>query len=214
MRAIQTFRQWLVPKGLFHWVNSVCVLLLAFLGLIMTFRTELGLGGEEVKVAFKYIHSYVGFIFLINLLVRAFRRWRFGPANSISVSGPKLKPYFGGGFRAGKASVIEVRSASKLVILAIFALLTLSSITGVIRAGTDIYLPPLGPLVANWIAEDNAMEISPLSKKNINQQKHGKLNRIKVPVGLIHRWSAYLLGVLVVLHIFISSDLSIRRENK
>lgn len=211
-RSNARYATWLVPSGVFHWINAIGVLLLIFLSFIMMFRTELGFSGLEAKNALKFIHSLVGFLVLANLLVRGYRRLRYGKQNAVVVTRSEIMSYTSEKLRRPMQPANGARSSSRLVVLLMFALLTVSTSSGIIRAGTDLYLPPVGYIVKFWIADDSSAPVSPASMDNIDKRNHHLLNQIKIPFGLIHRWSAYFLMALIVLHVIISSDLGIRRN--
>ena len=215
MASFRQQRIWMAPRGVFHWLNAVCILCLLQLGFIMMFREELGFSSIESKIALKYVHTYIGFVFLANLLSRA----ALGVANRPRVhrqgSPSNLITYLRSFFKYERPPIISVRSSSRLLTLMMFALLTVSATTGLFRASTDLYLPPAGPLVARWLATSPEVieKLDPHSQEFIDPGRLGKLNRVKVPLGLIHKWSAWALVLLIVLHIRMASDLSTKSRN-
>ena len=215
MASFRQKRIWLAPRGLFHWLNAVCILCLLQLGFIMMFREELGFSSIESKIALKYVHTYIGFVFVANLLFRAVLGITNKPRAQRQGSPLNLVTYLRSFFNHKRPSIISVRSSSRLLTLMLFALLTVSSTTGLLRASTDLYLPPAGPLITHWLATSPEVieKLDPHSKQFIDPQRLGRLNRVKVPLGLIHKWSAWALLLLIVVHIRMASDLSTRSRN-
>ncbi len=212
------FRQltaWTVPGGLFHWINAVCILLLMQLGFILMFREDLGLVSVESKVALKYIHSTIGFVFLANLLIRAVVGVINKPRSVRQSSLRHTRRYSMTMFSSKRPSITEVRPASRWVTLAMFAMLTVSASTGLVRAGTDLFLPPIGPLVTNWVAEspESAGKLDPLSKEHFNRKRLNQLNQIKIPFGRLHQLSAWALLILIVIHVRMAADFSSAQRN-
>ena len=66
---------------IFHWINFITVFLLILIGLIMMNKGALGIEGVDAKVGLKTLHVVVGYVFVINLLVRFI--WAFiGSSNA------------------------------------------------------------------------------------------------------------------------------------
>ena len=85
-------------------------------------------------------------------------------------------------------------------------------ITGLIRAGTDIYFPPFGSIAASHVAAAGIppSQIKPYDKTGTNADRMAELQAFKKPVGLIHIYGAYTLWILIFLHIIAV----IRRETR
>ena len=156
----------------------------------MMFREELGFSSIESKIALKYVHTYIGFVFVANLLTRAV----LGIANRSKThrqgSPINLATYLRSFFKQQRPSIISVRSSSRLLTLMLFALLTVSATTGLLRTSTDLYLPPAGPLIARWLATSPEVveKLDPHTKEFIDPRRLAMLNGVKIPLGLIHKW--------------------------
>jgi len=136
LNNFRKFRPWLVPGGLFHWINGVCIICLILLGGIMMYQKEIGFTGIEAKIALKIIHSFVGYIFVTNLIIRAIAGLFVKPTSNIKPSPKYLRNYISTLFSANRPGPQSVRTSSKLLVYALFALLTVSAITGLARTGT------------------------------------------------------------------------------
>jgi len=74
-------------------------------------------------------------------------------------------------------------------------LLVILMCTGLIPAGTDIYYPPIGVFIAEYVVDENTdpETLIPYNLKGINEEKVAEIKRFKKPVGQIHLYSAYTL---------------------
>ncbi len=77
-------------------------------------------------------------------------------------------------------------------------------VTGLLRAGTDIYYPPFGSYVASQVAAEGVDPASliPYDKTGVDEAAYKALGEFKGPFGLAHLYSAYTLVALILLHIF------------
>ena len=84
-----------------------------------------------------------------------------------------------------------------------FLLLTLMTVTGLIRAGTDIYFPPFGGIAFNPVAAEGVplSQIKPYDKTGTDPEKLAELQAFKKPIGTIHVYTAYVLWFLILVHL-------------
>ena len=84
-----------------------------------------------------------------------------------------------------------------------FLLLLLLAVSGLIRAGTDLYYPPLGGTVASYVAKPgiDPAEITPLDMSLIDQDRLAIVDRLKIPVGQVHIYASWALLAMIILHI-------------
>ncbi len=207
--AHKSYNAWSPVVRWFHWINVLSIISLIFVGLMMLFKKELGISSTEAKIALKTLHVIIGYIFTANLLVRLVFGF-VGPASArFSVFIPQkgfvtqLKSYLASR-KAGKTQqFVGHNPLGKLAVSTLFLLMIILAISGLIRAGTDIYYPPFGSLVSNYVAEEGTdpSALIPYSKENINKEKMDSLKTFKSPFGKIHLYSAYLFMALIVLHI-------------
>ncbi|MDX2504090.1 MAG: cytochrome b/b6 domain-containing protein [Gammaproteobacteria bacterium] len=193
----------------FHWINFLCVISLIFVGLIMLYKKELGISGIEAKVALKTLHVLIGYVFATNLLVRLLFAFT-GPASA------RFKAFIPGkGFmqslqsyrtslKSGKPQqFIGHNPLGKLAVSSLFLLLLILTVSGLFRAGTDIYYPPFGSMVSSYIAEQGTdpSTLIPYNDQGVNKEKKASLKVFKSPIGKIHLYTAYLLMILIIVHI-------------
>ena len=206
---MQRVRVWDVPTRIFHWVNFLAVMILMFVGLVMLFKSELGISSVEAKIALKTLHVIVGYVFVLNLLWRIvwgfignrYARWTAvfpGPG-----TGRQLRTYLAS-LREGRPQQYAGHTpAARLSITVIYLVLLVMATTGLIRAGTDIYYPPLGAFMAGYVAAPGVdpAEVRPYDETNVDPERFVRMKEFKQPFGLVHIYTAYFLMFLVVVHI-------------
>ena len=69
-RQFYEYKVWDLPLRLFHWINFSAIVLLFCFGMIMLFKTELGISATEAKINLKVVHVTIGYVFLANLAFR------------------------------------------------------------------------------------------------------------------------------------------------
>lgn len=207
-QPIRVYQVWDVPVRLFHWINVLCVLSLLFLGLIMLFKKELGITGLEAKIALKEVHVIVGYVFASNLLLRfawafmgnRYARWSaFWPG----LAGPAAAFAY---LRAGQGRAqpwLGHNPAGRLAVSVLFLMLAIMAVTGLVRAGTDIYYPPFGSSVQTYVAAEGVepSAVQPYQEAGVDVEKLERLQAFKEPFGKVHLYTAYALIGLILLHV-------------
>ncbi|MCN4145077.1 MAG: cytochrome b/b6 domain-containing protein [Thiohalomonas sp.] len=205
----KNYNTWSPSVRWFHWINVLSVMALIFVGLVMLYKKELGISSLEAKIGLKELHVIIGYIFATNLVIRLLFAF-IGPASA------RFRAFIPGkGFmqslqsyrvslKAGNPQqFIGHNPLGKLAVTALFTLLIILAMSGLIRAGTDIYFPPFGSIVASYIAEEGADPDSliPYQKAGVNPKKMASLKAFKSPIGKSHLYTAYLLIFLIIVHI-------------
>ncbi|RKZ60998.1 MAG: cytochrome b/b6 domain-containing protein [Gammaproteobacteria bacterium] len=206
----QQYKVWDLPTRVFHWVNFTTIIGLIIMGLIMLFKKEIGITGIDAKVGLKEIHVFIGYVFALNLIWRIL--WGF--IGNKYARWSNILPHKGF-IKIVKDYVLSVKSGDaeqyighnplgRLAITFILLLLIILAATGLVRAGTDIYYPPFGSLVVDYIIEpgvdpDNIM---PYVAEGTDPDKVSSLKAFKGPFGKVHLYSSYILMFMIVLHIF------------
>jgi len=207
--AARPYKAWDLPTRLFHWINFLSVMTLSFLGLVMLNKGAMGISGTEASVGLKTVHVLVGYVFAINLLVRF--AWAFLGNRQARWSSILPGRNFGQRLKAYKASVKAGQPQSfvghtpdgRLSIMFMLLLLTVMLVTGIVRAGTDIYYPPLGGVFASQVAAEgiSPADIKPYDKTGTDPARLEKLQTFKGPFGDIHVYTAYILWFMILLHV-------------
>ena len=91
----------------------------------------------------------------------------------------------------------------RLAVSLIITLLLVLAITGLVRAGTDVYFPPFGNAVLEYIAapDTDISQIQPYQAAGTVTEKVDNLKAFKKPFGSVHLYSAWALILLIVIHI-------------
>ena len=206
---LRVFKVWDLPTRLFHWINFTAVISLIFFGLIMLYKKELGITSVEAKIGLKEVHVIIGYIFVLNLGFRLlwgfvgnrYARWRaILPGKGFLQSVHDYKASLGAG---NPQQFLGHNPLGRLAITVMLLLLIVMAGTGLIRAGTDIYYPPFGAYVAEYVAapDTDPASLVPYDPTGTIAEKADRLKAFKKPFGLIHLYSAYILMFIVVIHI-------------
>jgi len=203
---ITTYRVWDKPSRLFHWVNVLLVLSLVFVGLIMLFRKDLGIDALEAKIKLKELHVIIGYLFAANLLVRiiwGFMGNRYAKFSQNIPNIRAIKQYRTALKDGQNPQYVGHNPLGKLAVATIMLTLTLIMATGLFRAGTDIYYPPFGSAVTQYIAADgvDATLIKPYDETGIDKSKLAEIKPAKSFAGKVHLYSVYFLLFLIGLHV-------------
>jgi len=204
------YKVWDLPTRVFHWINFSTIICLIIVGLIMLFKKELGITGIDAKVSLKEVHVFIGYIFVLNLIWRII--WGF--IGNKYARWSNILPHKGF-IKIVKNYVLSVKSGDaeqyighnplgRLAVSFILLLLIIMMVSGLVRAGTDIYYPPFGSLVVDYIAEPgvDTDNILPYVAAGTDQDKVSSLKAFKRPFGKVHLYSSYVLMFMIVLHIF------------
>jgi Ni/Fe-hydrogenase 1 B-type cytochrome subunit len=206
---INIYKAWDLNTRLFHWINFLCVLILSILGLIMLNKGSIGISSREAGIGLKELHVTVGYVFATNLIIRII--WGF-----VSGRHSRWSTLFPGkgfrkelaGYRASLATdkprtFVGHSPMGRLSVLLVMTLLIVMTTTGLIRAGTDIYYPPFGQYFASQVAAEGVSpsEIRPYDKAGTDAEKLAELQGFKKPFGTIHIYTAYILWLLILIHV-------------
>ncbi len=203
------YKAWDLPIRLFHWINFICIFLLSILGLIMLNKGAIGISGNEARIGLKVLHVSVGYVFATNLIIRilwgffgkGFARWTtLFPGKNFK---QELRSYKAARASGKAQTFIGHSPKGRLSVMVMLLLMTIMMVTGMIRAGTDIYYPPFGNIAANYVATlgVSPSQIRPYDKTGTNTKRMAELQAFKKPFGIIHIYSAYVLWLLVLIHL-------------
>lgn len=216
--ALREYEVWDLPTRVFHWINFLTIISLIFVGLIMLFKKELGITGIEAKVSLKEIHVITGYVFVLNFAWRIiwgfignrYARWsKTLPSKGFRST---LGSYIASVKKGDPQQFAGHNPMGRLAVTFIFLLMTTLAVTGLVRAGTDIYYPPFGSLVADYITKPGVDpdSIQPYVATGTDEEKVKTLKAFKGPFGKIHIYSSYVLMFMIVLHIFFVVRVEIR----
>lgn len=207
---LKRYRVWDTPTRIFHWVNFFSVLLLIIVGILMLYKKDIGIVSLDAKIAIKEIHIVIGYVFSLNLFIRLiwgfignrFARW----SNIIPGKGfgTLLSSYIASIKSGHPQQFLGHNPLGRLAVVVLMLMLTTQAVTGLVRAGTDVYYPPFGSMFASEVAADgvNPATLKPYDKTGTDPVKLKALGAFKEPFGEIHLYVAYALMLMILLHIF------------
>ncbi len=209
MNELKSHPVWDAPTRWFHWINALCVIALVAVGVVILNASSLG-ASNEGKIALKTVHVLIGYVFAINLLVRLI--WAFIGNRHARWSAflPMGRGYlqalfsylrnFGSG-RHGQ--YLGHNPAGRLAATALFLLILVQAVTGLVLAGTDIFYPPFGHWIAQWIAAPglDPASIAPYAKEMYDPAAYEAMRAFRKPFIEIHEIGFYALIIMVVLHV-------------
>lgn len=207
--AYKSYRVWDRTVRWFHWINFLAVLCLIGTGLVIYNGKALGISADA-KVWMKEFHVWFGYLMAVNLLWRIiwgfagnrFSRWSvtlpFG-RGYLAELGAYLKSLRGGQPRY----YLGHNPLGRLMVLALLLLLVIQAVTGLVLAGTDIYYPPLGSWIANWVAAPgiDPATLLPGNKEMVDAAAWDEMRAFRKPFITLHELVFFLLSASIVVHI-------------
>jgi len=203
---------WDLSTRIFHWLNVICVAGLMAVGTVILNYKLLGVGTDG-KILLKTVHVYIGYIFVANLAWRLIWGFIGGKYSRWKMILPLNKDYF----RSLHKYTTSVKSGeppaylghnpvARLMVGLLFLLLGTQAMTGLTLAGTDVYMPPFGNQIVEYIAavDENQNKIGEIRagyKDNIDEQAYQKMRSYRKPVITIHYYVFFMLLAAVLLHI-------------
>jgi Ni/Fe-hydrogenase b-type cytochrome subunit len=207
-----TFREyvaWDAPTRWFHWVNALAILGLIATGLVILTGGQLGLSSEG-KLSLKSVHVLFGYVMAVNLLWRfiwAFFGNRYACWKAILPGGrgfgAALSAYLASFFRGEPEQYVGHNPLARFGVTLLLLLLLIQVITGLVLAGTDLYWPPFGWLVADWVAAPgiDPGTLLPGTKELTDEAAYQSMRDFRGPIVETHEITFYLLVAAVVIHI-------------
>jgi Ni/Fe-hydrogenase 1 B-type cytochrome subunit len=197
---------------IFHWLNVLCVIGLIAIGLIILNSKSFGVGSDG-KILLKTIHVYIGYAFTVNLSWRLI--WGFfGSASARWAAILPLGKRYRKSLVGYLSDIREKRTKSyvahnplgRLMISFLYLLLISQAVTGLVLAGTDLYFPPFGSQIEEWVrdsssAQSSEVALTPGSKEGVNAAAYAQMRSFRKPFVRVHEYGFYLLLAAIMLHI-------------
>ncbi|HEX6259582.1 MAG TPA: cytochrome b/b6 domain-containing protein [Woeseiaceae bacterium] len=201
---------WDRTQRLFHWINFLAVLTLLTIGTIILNADRIGIPDDPGMVTLKTLHVYAGYIFILNLLWRLvwafiggpFARWRALLPGGREF-GRRLAEFVRG-FITGDAPFYLGHNPLARILLSLLLLsLLVQGATGLLLAGTDVFMPPFGGAVREWVAADthDPALVRPYAPDTVNTEAYAEMRSFRGPVVDTHKYNYYILLVLIGIHI-------------
>jgi Ni/Fe-hydrogenase 1 B-type cytochrome subunit len=209
MSELKSYAVWDASTRWFHWINALCVIALAVVGLVILNAGGLGVSNSG-KVALKTIHTWIGYVFALNLLWRiawAFLGNRYANWRSVIPGGKgyfhAVRSYVAAFIAGPPEQYLGHNPVGRLGIAVLFLLIAIQVITGLVLAGTDLFYPPIGHWIAQWVAAPDVAPDSlvPYAPKMYDAAAYESMRAFRKPFALVHLYSFYLLVVVAVMHV-------------
>jgi len=209
MAQLETYPVWDTPTRWFHWINVLCVITLTAFGLVILNASALGVGNPG-KIALKTLHVRVGYVFTANLVFRfiwaflgnRYARWRaFLPGGAGYLRA--LRRYTSALISGHPEQYAGHNPIGRLAVLVLLLLLLIQAVTGLLLAGTDIFYPPFGSWIAQWIAAPgiDPSTLVPYALETYDTIAYDSMRALRAPLVSIHLYGFYVLMAVVVVHV-------------
>ncbi|NOZ51982.1 MAG: cytochrome b/b6 domain-containing protein [Gammaproteobacteria bacterium] len=223
-KTLKYYSVWDRTTRWFHWINVICIIGLIGVGTTILNHKILGVSSDG-KLLLKTVHVYIGYVFVLNLMWRLlwgfignkYVRWKMilpiGKAYWRSVS-----EYIAGAKTGQPPPYLGHNPIAKLMVALLFVLLTTQATTGLVLAGTDLYLPPFGHEIAEWVTgsgeeHERIKNLKPGSKENVDSDAYAEMRQFRKPFITTHVYSFYALLIAIILHIAAVVVAEVREKN-
>ena len=209
MSELKSYAVWDVGTRCFHWINVLCVTALAVVGTVILNAGDLGVNNAG-KVTLKTAHTWIGYVFVLNLLWRivwAFLGNRYARWRSILPGGREyfqaIRRYTAAFFTSQPEQYLGHNPIGRLSVAAMLLLMTAQAITGLVLTGTDLFYPPIGHWIAQWVAAPGVAPDSlvPYAPEMYNAAAYETMRAFRKPIAVVHLYTFYTLTVIVILHV-------------
>lgn len=219
--TLKEYPVWDRVVRVFHWLNVLCVLGLIAVGTVILNAKALGVSVEG-KILLKTVHVYIGYLFVLNLawrIIWGFIGSRFARWGAALPFGAEYKVQFAAMTEGKKArkpvNFLGHNPIGRLMIAVLLLLLSTQAVTGLMLAGTDVYMPPFGNAMKEWVATDQTQlaDIKPYSKEGVDEAAYKEMRAFRKPFITVHYYTFYALLLMVLLHITAVVVAELRERN-
>jgi Ni/Fe-hydrogenase 1 B-type cytochrome subunit len=210
--SVKVYSVWDRSIRVFHWLNVICVTGLIFVGVAILYSKNLGVSSDG-KILLKTVHVYIGYVFAVNLVWRWFWMWVGSRYSKWYSFFPYGKIYVRSFFRQLREMKTDKTAQyaghtpiGRLMVSILLILLTGQAITGLVLAGTDLYFPPFGGLIADWVAissEDSGFftNLKPGFHEKIDEASFKEMREFRKLFIETHVFVFYALLAAIFVHI-------------
>lgn len=209
MAELKPYLVWDAGTRWFHWINALSVLALMVVGFAILNAGSLDVS-DAGKIRLKTIHTWIGYVFVLNLVWRfvwAFFGNRYARWRAILPGGRgymhALRSYVAAFIAGHPEQYAGHNPAGRLGVAALFLLLTIQAVTGLVLAGTDLFFPPFGHWIAQWVAAPGIAPDSlvPYAPEMYDRAAYESMRAFRSPFILTHLYTFYVLAAVVLVHI-------------
>jgi Ni/Fe-hydrogenase 1 B-type cytochrome subunit len=206
---LKAYRVWDASTRWFHWINALCVIALMTVGVIILNASGLGIQNPG-KVTLKTLHVLIGYIFTLNILWRVvwgfvgnpYARWKAFLPGGAGYS-KAVRSYIAAFLSGHPEPYLGHNPLARLGVSALFLLILIQALTGLILAGTDLFYPPIGGWVARWVAASGVdpTTLVPYAPPMYDQAAYASMRAFRAPIATTHLFGFYVLMFVLVAHI-------------
>lgn len=209
MSELKSYHVWDAPTRWFHWISVLCIIALMMVGLFILNIDTLGIP-KTGKIILKTVHVWIGYVFVLNFLWRivwAFIGNRFARWPAILPCGKEyfraLRSYLSALKNSRPERYLGHNPVGRLNITLLFLLIAIQAVTGLVLAGTDLFYPPIGHWIAQWVAAPDIAPATllPYANEMYDKAAYEQMRAFRKPIATVHLYSFYVLSVFVVLHV-------------
>jgi len=221
MNDLTAHRVWDPTVRCFHWINVFCIALLIGIGVVILNAKILGVHNDG-KILLKTLHVWVGYVFTVNLLWRLIWAFIGGPHARWRAILPGGRGWVGEvrrylvGLRAGRTpEYLGHNPLGRIAITLLLVLLIAQAVTGLVLAGTDLFYPPLGSLIAGWVAAPGVEPVTllPYAPQMYDEAAYEAMRDFRKPFILVHYYGFFVLITVASIHILAVVIAEIRERN-
>ncbi len=209
MSDFKSYAVWDACTRWFHWINVLCVLALMAVGTVILNADALGIPNDG-KILLKEVHTLIGYLFVVNLM------WRFIWAffGNHYARWQAILPVHKGFMQALYRYVVAFISGrpeqylghnplGRISVFLLFILLATQAVTGLVLAGTDIFYPPFGQWIAEWVAAPGVQPetLVAYAPQMYDPQSYDEMRAFRSPFITIHETNFFVLSFVIILHI-------------
>ncbi|MFZ5618362.1 MAG: cytochrome b/b6 domain-containing protein [Pseudomonadota bacterium] len=187
-----------------HLAIAILVSVLAVTGFMIYFRKPLGL--QEFKLTLVFAHAIVAYVFLAILVARAYLGFRGAENVRFRHTLPRMNDlrqlFHLQGSARSRLKFAGRSPFSRAIAGILYATIAMNAATGLVRAGTDLYFPPFGPVIRGFVAADGVDPalVKPADKSRVDAARFGVVSKAKVPFGKIHIYGAFIIATIALFH--------------
>jgi Ni/Fe-hydrogenase 1 B-type cytochrome subunit len=209
MTELKSYFVWDAGVRWFHWINLLCLFGLIAVGVAILNDEALDLG-SGAKVLLKTVHVWIGYVFALNLLWRLVWAFIGGPNARWRAILPGGRGYLAevrayiAGFAAGRPrQYLGHNPLGRMAVSLLLLLLLTQAVTGLVLAGTDLFYPPIGGLIARGIAAPGVdpATLVPYAKEMYDGAAYDAMRAFRKPFIAIHEYNFFALIFFGVMHI-------------
>lgn len=221
MATLKTYTVWDAGIRWFHWINLLCMLGLIASGVVILNAKSLGIPSDG-KILLKSVHVWFGYVFAVNLLWRLIWAfiggphacWRaFLPGGSGYLN--ELKAYISSVKIGQPRQYLGHNPIGRISVSLLLFLLLIQALTGLVLAGTDIFFPPFGAWITEWIAAPGVdpETLRPYAKAMYDATAYEEMRAFRKPFIVTHYYVFYTLIAFILIHILAVVISEIREDS-